>query len=116
VRITAQLIDALSAVHLWADRFDGSFEDVFELQDKVAVSAAGVIEPTSRAAEIRRSSQRPTEDLTAYDFYLRALPDWASFEKDRIYRALDLLGRASAIRIMAPPSPRQHIATISSLS
>src|SRR5215471_1505537 len=64
VRITAQLIDAASGTHLWADRFDGSLEDVFELQDKVAVSVAGVIEPTLQAAEIRRSSERPTADLT----------------------------------------------------
>src|SRR5262249_50614745 len=55
VRITAQLIDALSGAHLWADRFEGVLEDVFDLQDKVAVSVAGVIEPTLEAAEIRRS-------------------------------------------------------------
>src|SRR5262249_11082270 len=73
VRITAQLIDALSGSHLWADRFDGSLEDVFELQDKVATSVAGVIEPTLQAAELLRSSERPTNDLTAYDLYLRAL-------------------------------------------
>jgi TolB-like protein len=94
VRITAQLIDALSVAHLWADRFDGSLEDVFELQDKVASSVAGVIEPALRAAEIRRSSERPTNDLTAYDLYLRALPDWGSFEGDRILRALHLLEQA----------------------
>ena len=73
VRITAQLIDAVTGAHLWADRFDGSLEDVFELQDKVAVSVAGVIEPTLQAAEMRRSADRPTTDLTAYDLYLRAL-------------------------------------------
>src|SRR6476646_6702433 len=55
VRITAQLIDALTGTHLWANRFDGSLEDVFELQDKVAVSVAGVIEPALQAAEMRRS-------------------------------------------------------------
>jgi adenylate cyclase len=71
VRITAQLIDALSGDHLWADRFDGSLEDVFELQDKVASSVAGVIEPTLQAAETARSAGRPTDDLTAYDLYLR---------------------------------------------
>jgi TolB-like protein/class 3 adenylate cyclase len=58
VRITGQLIDAVTGTHIWADRFDGSLEDVFELQDKVAISAAGVIEPTLQAAEIRRSAQR----------------------------------------------------------
>jgi TolB-like protein/class 3 adenylate cyclase len=72
VRITAQLIDALSGVHLWADRFDGSLEDVFDLQDKVASSVAGVIEPALQAAETARSAGRPTNDLTAYDLYLRA--------------------------------------------
>jgi adenylate cyclase len=72
VRITAQLIDAATGAHLWADRFDGSLEDVFDLQDKVASSVAGVIEPTVQAAETVRSAHRPTSDLTAYDLYLRA--------------------------------------------
>jgi TolB-like protein/class 3 adenylate cyclase len=69
MRITAQLIDATNGAHLWADRFDGLLEDVFELQDKVALSVAGVIEPTLQSAEMRRSSDRPTKDLTAYDLY-----------------------------------------------
>src|ERR1700730_2659915 len=94
VRITAQLIDALTGTHLWADRFDGSLEDVFELQDKVASSVAGVIEPALQAAAIRLSTIRPTHDLTAYDLYLQALPDWGSLEKGRTLRALDLLGKA----------------------
>jgi TolB-like protein len=72
VRITAQLIDALTGTHLWANRFDGSLEDVFDLQDKVASSVAGVIEPAVQAAETARSAGRPTTDLTAYDLYLRA--------------------------------------------
>jgi TolB-like protein len=73
VRISAQLIDALTGTHLWADRFDGSLEDVFELQDKVASSVAGVIEPALQVAETARSAHRPTNDLTAYELYLRAL-------------------------------------------
>jgi len=72
VRITAQLIDADNGAHLWADHFDGSLEDVFDLQDKVATSVAGVIEPALQAAETTRSADRPTNDLTAYDLYLRA--------------------------------------------
>jgi TolB-like protein len=72
VRITAQLIDAVTGAHLWADRFDGSLEDVFDLQDKVASSVAGVIEPALQSAETARSAGRPTADLTAYDLYLRA--------------------------------------------
>jgi len=94
VRITAQLIDAASGAHLWADRFDGSIEDVFELQDQVAISVAGVIEPTLQAAEVRRSAARPTKDLSAYDLYLRALPHQFSFGTDRNTLVIDLLGQA----------------------
>jgi adenylate cyclase len=72
VRITAQLVEASIGAHLWADRFDGSLEEVFELQDRVATSVAGVIEPALRAAETARSAARRTADLTAYDLYLRA--------------------------------------------
>jgi adenylate cyclase len=94
VRISAQLIDATTGAHLWADRFDGPLEHVFELQDKVAVSVAGLIEPTLEAAETRRSADRPTNDLTALDLYLRALPEWDGFTKNGLLRALDLLGQA----------------------
>ena len=94
VRISAQLIDATTGAHLWADRFDGLLEDVFELQDKVAASVAGVIEPTLEVAETRRLADRPTSDLTALDFYLRALPDLDAFTKESLLRALDLLGHA----------------------
>ena len=97
VRITAQLIDAVTGTHLWADRFDGSLEDVFELQDKVAVSVAGVIEPALQAAEMRRSAARPTTDLTAYDLYLRALAAYFPMTKERIFEALGLLEQAIAI-------------------
>jgi TolB-like protein/class 3 adenylate cyclase len=63
VRITGQLIDAVTGTHLWADRFDGSLENVFDLQDKVASSVAGVIEPALEAAEIGRLVGRPTREL-----------------------------------------------------
>ncbi|HEX6442707.1 MAG TPA: tetratricopeptide repeat protein, partial [Stellaceae bacterium] len=94
VRITAQLIEAETGAHLWADRFDGSLEDVFELQEKVAFSVAGVIEPTLQAAEIRRSVSQPTSDLTAYDLYLRALAEISACEKDRMLYAVGLLDQA----------------------
>ncbi|MGC2200710.1 MAG: adenylate/guanylate cyclase domain-containing protein [Stellaceae bacterium] len=97
VRITAQLIDAATDAHLWADRFDGSLEDIFELQDQVATSVAGVIEPALQAAEMRRSAARPTTDLGAYDFYLRALAAFYPTTKQRIVEALDLLEQAIAI-------------------
>jgi adenylate cyclase len=70
---TEQLIDASNGTHLWADRFDGSLKDIFELQDQVAISIAGVIEPALQDAEIRRSLERPTSDLTARHFHQRAL-------------------------------------------
>jgi TolB-like protein len=94
VRITGQLIDALTGAHLWADRFDGSLEDIFELQDKVATAITGIIEPTLEAAEIRRSADRPTSDLTAYDLYLRALASRFPGNREGVVAALDLLGRA----------------------
>jgi TolB-like protein/class 3 adenylate cyclase len=97
VRITAQLIDAVTGTHLWADHFDGSLEDVFELQDRVAVSVAGVIEPALQAAEMRRSAARLTIDLTAYDLYLRALAAFFPITRERAFEALGLLKQGIAI-------------------
>src|SRR5262249_33399963 len=94
VRITAQLIEAESGGHLWADRFDGSLEDVFDLQDKVALSVAGVIEPTLQAAEHYRSIRRPTDDLTAYDLFLQARVAGESADREGTMHALELAGRA----------------------
>src|SRR5262249_37805860 len=95
VRITAQLIDAGSGAHLWADHFDGPLEEVFELQDRVASSVTGIIEPALQAAETTRSTGRPTTDLPAYDLYLRAhAMIWSSARQ--IPEALDLLNQAIA--------------------
>jgi adenylate cyclase len=94
VRITAQLIDATTGAHLWADRFDGSLEDVFDLQDNIAINVAGVIEPTLQAAEISRSRDKRTSDLPAYDLYLRALAHVYPWDREGIVTALDLLGQA----------------------
>jgi adenylate cyclase len=93
VRITAQLLDATTGTHLWADRFDGLLEDVFELQEKVAAAVAGVIEPALQAAETMRSANRPTADLTAYDRYLRAYAMFFSSAR-QIPEALRLLEQA----------------------
>ena len=95
VRITGQLIDAVTGTHLWADRFDGALEDVSELQDKVASSVAGVIEPALQAAETARSADRPTADLTAYDLYLRAYAMYFS-SSARFPEALRLMEQAIA--------------------
>jgi adenylate cyclase len=97
VRITAQLIDAITDAHIWADRFDGSLEGIFELQDQVATSVAGVIEPALQAAEMRRSAARPTTNHGAYDLYLRALAVFFPTTRERIGEALDLLQKAIAI-------------------
>src|SRR5712672_806769 len=97
VRITAQLIEAETGTHLWSDRFDGSLEDVFDLQDKIAISVAGVIEPALQAAEMRRSAARLTTDLTAYDLYLRALSAFFPITKEGVFEALGLLDQAIAI-------------------
>jgi adenylate cyclase len=93
VRITGQLIEALSGTHLWADRFDGTLEDVFDLQDNVAIRVAGVIEPALQAAETTRSANRPTNDLTAYDLHLSAYAMFYSPE-GRISEAIRLLDQA----------------------
>jgi TolB-like protein len=93
VRITGQLIDTTSGAHLSADRFDGSLGDVFELQDKVASSVAGVIEPALQAAETARWSRRPTADLTAYDLYLRACAMFFSSDR-QVLEALRLTEQA----------------------
>jgi adenylate cyclase len=97
VRITGQLIDALTGMHLWADHFDGSLEDVFDLQDTVATSVAGVIEPTLQVAEAARSAQRPATDATAYDFYLRALAASFPVTREGLAAVLGLLEQAIAI-------------------
>jgi TolB-like protein len=93
VRISAQLIEAASGAHLWADRFDGSVADVFEFQDTVAVSVAGVIEPALQVAETARLAKRPTDDLTAYDLYLRAYAMFFTSAR-QIPDALGLLAHA----------------------
>jgi TolB-like protein/DNA-binding response OmpR family regulator len=97
VRIAARLIDSTNGAHLWADRFDGSLESVFELQDNVAASVAGVIEPALQAAEAARSIWRPTSDLGAYDCYVRALAVSHPMTKEAIVQALRLLEQAIAI-------------------
>jgi adenylate cyclase len=74
IRITGQLIDAKSGSHLWADRYDGQLNDIFDLQDKITASVVGAIEPSVLSAEIERAAHKRPESLDAYDYYLRALP------------------------------------------
>ena len=97
VRITGQLIDATTGSHLWADRFDGSLQDVFELQDQVTASVVAVIEPNLLTAEIERARRKPVENLLAYDLMLRAVPHHYSRTRESLAEAVRLLRRAIEI-------------------
>ncbi|MET3909792.1 TolB-like protein [Bradyrhizobium sp. S3.3.6] len=72
VRVTGQLIDASTDTHIWADRFDGELEDIFDLQDRLTSGVIGAMSPQLERAEIERARRKPTESLQAYDYYLRS--------------------------------------------
>ena len=97
VRITGQLIDTMTGAHIWADRFDSALDDIFELQDQVASSVVGAIEPRLRQSEIERAVRKPTESLDAYDLYLRALALFNAFTADALAEAVTLMRRALTI-------------------
>jgi adenylate cyclase len=94
VRISAQLIDATSGHHVWADRYDGAIDNIFDLQDQITASVIGVVEPSLRQAEIDRARRKRPDSLDAYDLYLRALPHaYANTPQDG-REALTLLNEA----------------------
>ena len=97
VRITGQLIDTATGAHIWADRFDGGLDDIFELQDHVASGVVGAIEPKLRLAEIERASRKPAEGLDVYDLYLRALAQSHKLTPEANREAIRLLHRALEI-------------------
>jgi adenylate cyclase len=97
LRITAQLIDATSGTHVWADRVDGAHEDVFDLQDRITEHVAGALQPSIRLAEIERARRKRPQDQGAYDYAMRAMPQVWALEKDASARALELLDNALAI-------------------
>jgi len=97
VRITGQLIDTTTGAHIWADRFEGALDDIFELQDQVASNVAGAIEPKLRQSEIERASRKTTANLTAYDLYLRALAQSYRFTEEGFAEAVVLARQALAI-------------------
>jgi len=97
VRISCQLIDASNGAHIWADRFDGTLEDVFDLQDQVTINVVGTIEPKLRVAEIERSRRKRPENLQAYDLMLQALPHLYAFRPEANTRAVQLLEQAAHI-------------------
>jgi len=94
VRIMGRLIDASAGTHLWADRFDGALEDVFDLQDRVTASVVGAIAPRLQKAEIDRAKRKPTENLDAYDYYLRGLAALHEWQREPNREALSLFAKA----------------------
>jgi TolB-like protein/Tfp pilus assembly protein PilF len=94
VRITGQLIDTATNTHIWAEHFDGKLDNIFDLQDRVASSVAGAIEPKLRRAEIARSARKPPDRRDAYDLYLRALAQTYRYTAEGFNEALALLHQA----------------------
>jgi adenylate cyclase len=97
VRISGQLLEAVTGRHIWADRFDGDLSEIFELQDRITTRVVGAVEPTLRLAEIERAQRKPTESLDAYDLYLRALPAINAYSRTGFEEAEGLLRRAIAL-------------------
>ncbi|MCS3763166.1 adenylate/guanylate cyclase domain-containing protein [Bradyrhizobium centrosematis] len=95
VRVTGQLIDASTGAHLWADRFDGAMEDIFDLQDDITLKVVGAIAPKLENAEINRSMRKPTESLIGYDYHLRAMARFHRASREDIKEAIRLFHKAS---------------------
>jgi len=94
VRVTGQLIDAATANHLWADRFEGGLEDIFDVQDRVTMSVVGAIAPKLQQAEIERTKRKPTGSLDAYDYFLRGMASFYQWTKEDNSEALRLFYKA----------------------
>ena len=97
VRFTGQLIDATTGGNIWADRFDGALEDVFDLQDQVTARVVGAIEPRLQRAEIERAGRKPTESLDAYDYFLRGMAGFHLHNRDSLLEAVRLFVRATEL-------------------
>ena len=94
VRVTGQLIDASTGAHLWAERFEGGLEDIFDLQDDITLRVVGAIAPKLEQAEIVRAMRKPTESLDGYDYYLRAMSNFHKGGREDISEALRLFRKA----------------------
>ena len=94
VRITGQLVDAVTGAHIWADRFERDLTDVFALQDEVTVAVVSAIQPKLFQTEIAKAARRRPENLTAYDYYLRALPQYYLTTREGMAEAIRLAHRA----------------------
>ena len=94
VRVTGELIDTTTALHIWGERFDGNLEDIFDLQDRIASSVAGAIEPKLLLSEMERAHHKPTKSLDAYDFYLRAQAQAYKLTREGMAESIRLSGQA----------------------
>ena len=94
VRIASELIDTATALHIWGDRFDGTLDDIFDLQDRVAAGVAGALEPKLRLVEIARATRKPTDSLDAYDLYLRSHAEVLKRTREAMAESVQLARRA----------------------
>jgi adenylate cyclase len=94
VRIAGQLIDTSTGTHLWADRFDGRLEDIFDLQDRVTASVVGAMTPKLEQAEIERAKRKPTDSVDAYDSFLRGMAEIHQLTSEAINEAMRLFYRS----------------------
>jgi adenylate cyclase len=97
VRITVQLIETAGGTHLWADKYDGSLDDIFDLQDRITQHVAGALQPSIRLAEVERARRKRPQDLGAYDYTMRAMRHVWLLEKDEATLGLELLDQALKI-------------------
>jgi TolB-like protein len=97
LRITGQLIDATTGSHIWADRFEGGVDDLFDLQDQATSRVVGAIAPELEQAEIERARRKPTSDLQAYDYYLRGMASFYAQTREGINEALALFHQAARL-------------------
>ncbi len=109
IRITGQLVDVATGTHLWAERFEGPLDDIFELQDQIANSIVGAVASQLERAEIERARRKPTGSLSAYDNYLRAMPTCIEGPASRSTRRFPCSTRpCSSIRSLPPPMQWQR--------
>jgi adenylate cyclase len=97
IRVTVQLVETAHGAHLWAEKFDGAPDDIFDLQDRIAAQVAGALQPSIRQAEITRSRHKRPQELGAYDYTMRAMSHVWLLDADSAGRGLDLLDRALEI-------------------
>jgi adenylate cyclase len=97
LRIIVQLVETEGGAHVWSSRFDGAIDDFFDLEDRITQQVAGALQPSIRIAEIERSRRKRPQDLSCYDYTMRAMPHVWTLEKDESTKALALLERALTI-------------------